>query len=226
MKNTIILSLGGSLIVPDSVDTAFLKAFKKVVDSYIKKGFKFVLICGGGKLARNYQDAAKKLGNVSDHDLDCIGIKATKLNAQVVKTLFEDSAEKVIVDDPTKPVNFKKPILVASGWKPGCSTDYDAVLLAKQLNISTIINMSNIDYVYDSDPRKNKNAKPLHEMSWSDFKQLVGDKWTAGLNAPFDPIAAKEASKNNYKVFIIGKDLNNFSKVLDEKEFKGTVISQ
>jgi uridylate kinase len=220
-----IISLGGSLVYPDMLDIIFLKNFRQLIDSLVKKGYSFVIICGGGKLARHYQQAASEIVALSDHEKDLIGIEATKLNAFLVKSIFhqKDTYNKV-VSDPTEKISTDKKIIICSGWKPGWSTDYDAILLAKNLRISTVINMSNTNYVYDSDPNKNLDAKPLKSISWGDFRKLVGDKWSPGLNMPFDPIAAKEAEKNATKVIIIGKDLDNLKDVLEEKEFNGTVI--
>lgn len=222
----IIISLGGSLIYPDNIDTHFVRQFKSLIESHIKNGFRFIIFCGGGKLARDFQNTAHEVASLSDTDKDWLGIEATKLNAFFIRSVFpkEEVYEKII-NDPTEKLSTDKKIIVCSGWKPGWSTDLDAVLMAKNVNAEEIINMSNINYVYDSDPKKNPSAKPLKKVSWADFRKIVGDKWSPGLNMPFDPIAAKEAEKNKFKVIIIGKDLENLKKVLDGKEFEGTVIN-
>ena len=226
MSKTIILSLGGSVIIPDKIDVNFLKNFKKIVEKFVQKNYKFVIFCGGGNLARDYQKAASQIIKLNNDDLDWIGIKVTWINAFLVKTMFRNIAENLIVTDPTKKINFKKKILIAAGWKPGWSTDYDAILLAKQLKVKTVINMSNIDYVYNKDPRKNKNVKKIINICWKHFRELTGSKWQAGLNKPFDPIAAKEAEKSKIKVFIIGKNLKNFENLLNNKKFNGTTIEK
>lgn len=225
MQKTIILSLGGSLIAPDSIDINFLIRFKNTVGHFVKKGFKFVIICGGGMMARNLQQAASKLQNVTDNDLDWLGIYVTKLNAQLVKSMFRGNAEEFIVENPTKKISFKKNIVVAAGWKPGWSTDYDAILLAKNLSIKEVINMSNVDYAYDKDPKKHKDSRKIEKISWKGYTKLIGSKWKAGMNAPFDPVASKEAQKSGIKVYIIGKDLKNLENLLDGKKFRGTTIS-
>ncbi len=153
-----------------------------------------------------------------------LSISATHLNAFLMKYVFNGYVEPDIIIDPTKEIQFNKKVIIVGGWKPGWSTDYDAVLLAKNIGAETVINMSNIDYVYEEDPKKNPDSKPLKEISWQDFRKLVGDTWSPGLNMPFDPIAAKEAEKNRLNVIIIGKNLDNLKKVLNQEKFEGTLI--
>jgi uridylate kinase len=221
----IIISLGGSLIYPDPIDTDFIIEFKKLIESYLHKE-KFVIICGGGKLCRNFNEALSKIRKADNEEKDWMGIAATNLNAHLIKSIFDKKeVYEHVISDPTKKIVTDKKIIVCSGWKPGCSTDNDAVLLAKNLGVKKIINMSNIEYVYDSDPKKNPNAKPIEKMSWKTLIELVGDKWIPGLNMPFDPIAAKESQKQGFQVYIIGKDLKNLKNLLDGKKFKGTLVS-
>jgi len=214
--------VGGSIIVPDKIDINFLKKLNKLIRSHLKK-YKFVIITGGGKIARNYQNAAKAITKLSGEDLDWLGIQATILNAHLVRSVCKDVAYKKVITNPTVKIRFDN-LLIAAGWKPGCSTDTDAVLLAENLKAKTVINMSNIDYVYNKDPKKHKTAKPLERISWKQMKGLVGSKWKPGLNLPFDPIATKKASLLKLKVIVMGNSLNNLKNFLDHKKFKGTII--
>ncbi|MBI2656864.1 UMP kinase [Candidatus Woesearchaeota archaeon] len=224
MQNKFVISLGGSLIFPDDLDKIFLMKFRKIIQKHAKKGRKFIIICGGGKLARSFQQAASKKRKLSNEELDWLGIHATKINAHLLKSIFGNNAEDFIVGNPNAKINFKKSILVAAGWLPGWSTDYDAVMLAKNIGIREVINMSNVDYVYDKDPRKNRDAKKIEKISWNGYNKLISKKWKAGMNVPFDPVAAKEAQKSKMKVNIIGSDLKNFENLLNGKKFRGTVI--
>ncbi len=224
MPKTFVISLGGSLIFPDKLDKHFLINFKKTILKYVKKRNRFIVICGGGKLARNFQQAASKRKKLSNRQLDWLGIQATKINAYSLKTIFGDKANDTIITNPTEKIHFKKNIIVAAGWKPGWSTDYDAVLLAKNLGIKEVINMSNVNYVYDKDPRKHRKAKKIEKISWQDYSKLISGKWKAGMNVPFDPIAAKEARKSRIKVNIIGKYLKNLENLLNGNKFNGTII--
>lgn len=225
MNNITIISLGGSLIVPDQIDTAFLRGFKRLIDSQISKGQRFVIICGGGRTARNYQAAAKGVIKLTDEDIDWLGIHATRINAHLLRTIFYRSADPKIITHPLEKIRFTESLLIAAGWKPGWSTDYDAVLIARQLGAKRVINLSNITHVYDKDPRKFDDAKKIERIDWKEFRKMLPEKWSPGANAPFDPIASKLAEKLNLEVDILdGKNLNNLKKCLEKKKFIGTTI--
>lgn len=225
MSKLFVISLGGSLINPGQVDTGFLKKFRALILAQIKKGNKFILIAGGGKPARDYITAIKSISNPTADDLDWMGIYATRLNAQLVRLMFGKLAHLLIVEDPNKKASFREKVLVAGGWIPGRSTDDDAVRLAKIYKADYVINLSNIDYVYSKDPHKFKDAQLIKEISWKNFRKIVGNKWDPGKNLPFDPTAAKLAEKNKLTVIIAnGKNLQNLKNILEEKKFKGTII--
>lgn len=222
----LILSLGGSLIAPkEGINATFLSDFRMLLTRHIREGKRFVLICGGGKTAREYQGAARDLGELTRDSLDWIGIHATRLNAHLVRTMFGKLAHGRVVSDPKGARGWKTPVLVAAGWKPGCSTDYDAVLLAKALGAKMLVNLSNIDYVYDKDPHAHKDAKPICAMSWKQLRKLVGSRWDPGAHVPFDPVASKGAEKIGLNVIIAnGKNLKNLDDIIAGRTFTGTVI--
>jgi len=225
-KGTYVISLGGSLIAPPGgIDWKFLKDFRKLIISETKKGNRFFIIAGGGITCRNYIAAADKVVKVSDEDRDWLGIHSTRLNAHLLRTIFHDIAHPEIIKNPTFHMNGQEKIFIAGGWKPGWSTDYVAVMLAKEYKIKNVINLSNIDYVYTRDPRKHKDAKLIKEINWKNFRKIVGNKWDPGLNAPFDPVASRLSEELGLKVVIMnGKKLENLKSCLDGKSFKGTVI--
>jgi uridylate kinase len=225
-RERIVVSVGGSLIVPDAIDTDFLTRFKALILEKVQRGFTFSIITGGGKLSRRYQEAASAVTKLSQFDLDWLGIHSTRLNAQLFRDIFVGYAHPQVIKNPTIDIEADEPIVIAAGWQPGCSTDYDAVLIAKNLGATRLVNLSNIDYVYDSDPRKNPNAKKIEKTSWAEFRKLIPETWDPGLSSPFDPIAAKEAEAIGLEVAIInGAKLEEFSNYLDDKPFVGTIIS-
>lgn len=221
---TVVISLGGSLIVPSEIDVTLLRKFKQLILKFIKNK-RFIIICGGGKTCRKYQEAAGKVTKLTDDDLDWLGIHATRLNAHLLRTIFREYAYSRIIKNPDEKIDLDKPLLIAAGHKPGSSTDYDAVLLARNFGVKTLINLTDSDYVYDKDPDKYKNAKPFKRMKWSEYRKISGSVWNPGLSLPFDPVAAKEAEKLNLKVIVMnGRNIGNLENFLKGKGFEGTVI--
>ena len=219
-------------MAPNEIDTVFLKAFKNTVKKHLNDK-RFFIFVGGGKIARNYQKALMEFG-ADSNDRDLIGIDASRLNAKVVKQMFGELAFSEVITNPTKKIITRKDIVVAAGWKPGWSTDYCSVTLAKNMGIKTIINLTNIDYIYDKNPAKHPSAKPFKEITWKDFRKIVGNKWSPGLSIPFDPRASREAEILKIKVVIINGNpstgsgqgkLDRLENFLNNKPFVGTTIS-
>lgn len=222
-----ILSVGGSIIIPkEGFNIPFLKKFRSIILDRVKRGQKLVLVAGGGATCRQYQQAAAKITKLTPTDLDWIGIDATIINGQFLRRIFGEYAHKDLIINPTKKIKTNKPIIVAAGWQPGCSSDYDAVLHAKAHGAHHVLNLSNIDYIYDKDPNKYRDAKKIEDIDWKTFrKAIVGDVWEPGKNVPFDPTASKLAEKLKLHVSILkGTDLTELRRALDGKKFKGTYI--
>nr|ALB25532.1 uridylate kinase [Treponema putidum] len=227
-----VLSVGGSIVAPDKPDFVFLDKFSKAVRGWLSQDSsrKLIMVIGGGAPARGYQNAYRTVcdlckKNISNDEADWIGIMATRLNAQLVRAVFSDLCPNPVVYDPTTVDMFGGQILVAAGWKPGFSTDNDAVLLAERFSGNLVVNLSNIAKVYTDDPKKNPEAKPIDKISWEDFIKLVGTEWVPGKNTPFDPIASQRAQKAGIRVICAaGKDIENLENILNGVEFKGTVI--
>ncbi len=216
-----ILSVGGSIIIPKTgFDSAFLKQFNRLIRSQVEKGEQFILVIGGGHTAREYQAALKDTVRANTEDRDWVGIYSTVLNAQFVRLIFSDIAHHTVIQDPTVKVETKKPIIIAAGWKPGCSTDNVAVLLAQTYGVTHIMNLSNIAYAYTNDPHVYKDAQKIDRISWKEFRKIVGNTWDPGKSAPFDPIASKSAEISKITVSILdGKNLANVKKSIEGKPF-------
>ncbi len=210
--------------MPDKIQSRFLMEFHDLILSRIHEQ-RFVIFTGGGAVARTYMDGAREVMEMTDEQLDWIGIYASRLNAQLVRQLFVEQAAEEVIVDPTLPIPMDKPITLGAGWKPGWSTDYDAVQVAVTNGIDRVVNLSNIEYVYDKDPNEHDDAERIEEIAWADFRKIVGDEWKPGLNAPFDPIAAKLAEEHGIEVVVAdGKDIANLEHILTGEAFKGTRI--
>lgn len=240
-KNTKVISVGGSIIAPDRPDIQFLSDFVGMVSDWLDQNQDayLVLVAGGGAPAREYQEAyrlvsaswpasLKPTDDLISESADLIGVAATRMNAELLAASFGRFVTEPVVTNPTQaPDDWQKSgrVLVASGWKPGFSSDFDAVVLAEKYGAREVINLSNTDHVYSADPKKDPNARPLDQISWADFRKMVGETWQPGLNMPFDPIASARAEMIGLKVICAkGTDIANTRAILDEKPFSGTTI--
>ena len=222
---TVVVALGGSVIYPEAIDVKFLRRFKKFTEKFLKRGIRFVLVVGGGRLARVFQDAARKVLPLTDEDKDWIGIHATRLNAHLLRTVFRKVADPVVFDARGKIKKLKHPITIASGWRPGWSTDFVAAAIAADMRIREFIVAGKPAYVYHKDPSLYKDARPYEKINWREYRRLIPKKWIPGSHAPVDPVAARLAEKRGLTAIIVnGKDLKNFERLLKGEGFRGTII--
>ncbi len=229
MKNNskkIIIALGGSIICPKEINTAYIGQFYKLVRKEIKRGFSFVIVAGGGNTARDYQKAALLINKVSNEERDWIGIYATYLNAHLLRAVFKKEAEPLIFSKRHMIKGFNShSIIIASGWSPGKSTDAIATQIAVDFNIKRVIILGKPNYVYTKNPDTNKDAVPISKMKWKEYLKMISKKWTPGLCLPIDPVAAKLANKEKKEVIVAdGRDLKNLKNILKDKPFRGTLV--
>ncbi len=222
------MSVGGSLIVPEHIDTTFLKNLHRfITEQTTSHGRRFIIIAGGGQTARRYQDAARAVSELTAEDLDWMGIHATRLNGHLLRTIFRDIAYRVMVTNPDDVLDAPNdaPLIIAAGYRPGASTDLRAVQIAKRVGASKVINLSNTDYICTDNPKTNPEAEKLESIVWEDFLQLIPAEWDPGLSSPFDPVAAREAMSLGLEVASInGVHLEELAKYLDNEPFIGSRI--
>jgi uridylate kinase len=222
---TIVMSVGGSLIVPDQIDADFLHRLKNFIEAESDK--RFVIIAGGGRTARRYQEAVDSLHSLDKEDLDWIGIHATRLNGHLLRTIFKDIAYRTMITNPDDILDAPQDarVIIAAGYRPGASTDLRAIQIAERVSATKVVNLSNIDYVFTADPKTDPTATRITDIAWSDFRQIIPSEWDPGLSSPFDPVAAREAEEKGIEVACInGGKLEELKKYLDGAEFIGTKI--
>ena len=227
--NVTVFDFGGSIVAPDIPDVAFLRRFLKFLNRWLEDDLsrRAIMVVGGGGAARAWQGAVREMAPETPHEsLDWVGVMATRLNAELVRALLGPLCPDPVVTDPTADFPFTGRVLMAAGWKPGFSTDYDAVVLAERFGADKILMLSNIAQVYDDDPRKNPAAKPLDRLTWDEYRIMAGSEWMPGANVPFDPVATARASKAGLTVVAAaGSDLENLEAILAGRKFIGTIIS-
>src|SRR3989344_3503136 len=222
----VVIALGGSVMYPDQIDSGFLKLVKALILKNVKQEKRFVIVSGGGRVSRVYQEAASKITRVNDEDKDWLGIHATRVNAHLLRTIFREVADPIVMDSRGKIKEIKYPVTIVSGWRPGWSTDYVSIACAADFGASHVVIAGKPSHVFDKDFVKHADAKPFVSLTWREYRRLIPSKWRPGFHSPVDPIGARLAEKESISAVIInGKDLKNFGNLLNGKEFIGTVIS-
>jgi uridylate kinase len=224
-KRVIVLSLGGSQIIPNDVNLPYLKQFKKILLKNTKR-FKFIVVCGGGSIARKYISALKKSG--VDAKLQSLaGISATRMNARFMNYLFKvDPTHGIPHTTNTLKKYTKKHDVIFCGaleYKPNQTSDSTAAEIAKIFK-SDFINITNIKGLYTANPKKVKNAKFIPSITWKEFDKMANkSKFTPGQHFVLDQTASKVILKNKITTYILG-NLKELDNLLNNRKFKGTII--
>jgi len=222
-----VISLGGSLIVPDGIDTSFLEKFKQVIKKHENK-YKFVIVCGGGSVARKYIKALRD-SDKPNYLQSMVGISITKVNARFLTYFFGRDASSGIPHDMQEVKNLlEKNDIVFCGalrYAERETSDGTAAKLARFFGCE-FINLTLVSGLYSSNPLTHRNAKFIPKISWHDFwKKACKIEYKPGQHFVLDQHASEIILKYKIKTYIIGKNLNNLDKMLSGKRFKGTVIS-
>jgi uridylate kinase len=225
-KKVIVISLGGSLIIPDKVNIKFLNEFKKTILKNTKK-YKFIIICGGGSIARKYISALNN-SKISIKLQNLAGISATRMNARFMTYFFNNEPEKGI---PHKIKSIKKYLkkqdIVFGGaleYKPNQTSDSTSAEIAKHFKTS-FINLTNVKGLYDKNPKKHKNAKFISKISWKEFDQMANkNKFQPGQHFVLDQTASKIIKENKIITYILGQNIKQLNNLLNNKKFIGTTI--
>ena len=224
----VVLSVGGSILYPSSgpnVEKA--KSIAKLLSKYVEQGYSFGILVGGGVPARTYANAVRELGG-SEFDADSVAIISTRQNASLLRIALGNLAyPKVITSfDDAKSASVNHKIIVMGGTIPGITTDTDAVLLAESIGANRIVNISNINGIYDSDPKINKNAKKFDSLSYSQLSELANkaDMRNAGTNFVFDLLACRLIARSKIETHFVSSNINDIGNAIEGKNHKGTVV--
>lgn len=226
-KRVIVLSLGGSLIIPDEVNVKFLKEFKKTILKNTGK-YKFVIVCGGGSIARKYISALRN--SDTDEELQSLsGISATRMNARFMTYFFNRDPEYGMPHTiETLERYIKKHDVVFCGaleYKPNQTSDSTAAEIARHFKTS-FINLTNVQGLHDKNPKLYKNAIFIPKISWKDFYKMANKtKFKPGQHFVLDQTASKVILKDKITTYLLGKNLKQLDNLLNNRVFKGTIIN-
>jgi uridylate kinase len=224
-KKIWVVSLGGSKIIPEELDLNFIQEFRRIIMHHTKDS-KFVIVCGGGSVARKYIGALKS-DKKSDYMQSLAGISVTRLNARVMSYFFGEDPEKGIPHDMkhVEAILQKNDFVFCGGlrYAPDQTSDATAARLASHLD-AEFVNITNVKGLFTADPKKNREAKFIDRITWKEFNTMANKiKFSAGQHFVLDQSAAEEIMKHKIATYVVG-NVRDFEKVISNKPFIGTTI--
>ncbi|MBQ8902344.1 MAG: uridine monophosphate kinase [Bacilli bacterium] len=215
------LKSNGSLVFNDKLDI-ILKTIESLKDEH-----QIGIVIGGGNFFRGREHT-----DMDKVTADTIGMLGTVMNALYVKDYLEKHGLKTTISTPfdfpglinkysdeelKNKYNNGEIIIFGGGvGKSGFSTDSGTVLASEKLDSDLIVKMTNVDGVYDSDPKINLNAKKFSSLSY----QEVLDRDLKVM----DSYAIKKCQDKNTKILVINfNDYINIKKYFDGENL-GTII--
>jgi uridylate kinase len=212
----VVISIGGSVFASPELDVEYIKKFSALIKKLSEKN-EIKIVVGGGRPSRAYIQCARKLG-ASERICDELGIKITKMNAMLLCIGLGIKISSNLNEA------CKSGLIVMGGIEPGQTTDTVAAQLAASCNADLLINATDVDGIYDSDPKQNPYAKKYATLTSKELLEIVGQEHRAGLRAIIDPSAAKLIHENKIKTIVInGKKLENIENAMKGK-YAGTLI--
>ena len=232
MTRTHVVALGGSLLRPEEAEKRrqWLGQLRQLIVHIEGNGGKLGIVVGGGLPAREAIELAKNI--ISDSNkLDEVGIAATRLNATILQQIFLDIGCDVAPSIPStteeaSSLMSKHSIVVMGGTTPGHTTDAVAIALARDCGARNCVIATNVDYVYDKDPKMHEDAKPMFDISIDELAEITGtEPLLPGQSAVVDPVAVGWAKSASIDIAVLdGRDISLLDSALEGKEFSGTLI--
>ena len=211
----VAISLGGSLLAQT---TYSYTKYAIMLTELKERGHQLIVVTGGGRLARHWISLAKQLG-APPYTQDRLGIHATHLNAILLIAALGPHAHPHIHRRGSEiRRNLDQQILVGGGHLPGSSTDYRTVLFAQAADAQTVINATDVDGVYDRNPRLNPDAVKLPHITHYWLEKIIKEnaEQSPGEYGLFDMKAAKRAKKLKLPlIFVDGTDPQEIARAIE-----------
>ncbi len=225
-KEKVVVSIGGSILIPDNNDSFYIKKLSNLVEEVVKE-VELVIVVGGGKIARYYTVTASELG-ADTYQQDMLGIGTTRLNAELLALALGNLSSTDIPHTAEDAASRSKPgkVVVMGGTSPGHTTDAVATMVAKCMKADRVVNATSVDAVYSDDPKKNPDAKKFSNLTIKELSNLIYKDHEAGKSSVFDPLGVEIATKEKIDILIVsGRDLDDLKNAILGKKIKGTFIN-
>jgi len=180
----VLLKLSGEALAGQlgyGIDTDVLEVIAKEIQDVREAGIEVAVVIGGGNIFRGIKGATKGMDRAS---ADYMGILATVLNCLALQDSLErlgvytrvqsaiemqELAEPYIRRKAVRHLEKGSVVIFGAGTgNPYFTTDTTAALRAMEVGCDVVLKATKVDYVYDSDPATNKDAKPFTNLSYLD----------------------------------------------------------
>ena len=220
----VVFALGGSVIMPREGDAENIRRYAQVFKSIKERGHDICIVVGGGYIARRYISIARAFTN--EAFCDEIGIMATRMNSMVLIAALGDYTVKKVPEDFKEAemiLNLKK-IVVMGGTHPAHTTDAVAASLAEYIDADLLVIATNVDGVYDRDPRKYRDAKKIEILTTKELVDITKSYTIeAGSSSIVDPLASRIIDRAGLKTVVIKGTPEEIMNVIEDKH-RGTLI--
>jgi len=223
----VVVSMGGSVLLTGTDDRTYLEDLAKLLHE-LGRTMPLVVTTGGGRTAREYIRLGRELG-LTEVELDEIGIEVTRLHARLLAARIGPPAPAhppTTIALAVHELRHASPVILG-GTEPGHTTDGVAALIATRLRASRLVNATDVNGVYEDDPRTNPRARRIPRSSWADFRRRVQARTTgeAGQNFIFDRLGADTLSRAGIPLLVVdGRDLPNLGAAIRGEAFDGTLV--
>lgn len=223
-KKILVIKLSGSVFNFKTTSKSLKEYAQVLLD--IQTKVQPVVVSGGGIIARHYVSLARSLGS-DESSLDEMGIEISRLNAMLLSAALGDYVYPVI------PSNLEEisiacqsgKIIVSGGLHPGQSTNATAALICEKIKADRFLNATDVDGIYDSDPKKNAKAKMFKEITIKKCLDLLNNESTqAGNYELMDIVAMKVIERSKIPTYVIKSDPKVIRNLIMKNRQTGTKI--
>jgi len=223
----VVVSLGGSVLVPGEDDAPYLADLVAILRS-TSRHVRLFAVTGGGRVARYYIETGRALG-IPERRLDELGIGITRMNARLLGAALKGRANREPARSYAEAARLARrhPIVLMAGTQPGHTTDRVSASLARVVGAARIVNATSVEGVYTADPHKDSNARLLTRIGFEELVRLAGEGHrTAGPSVVFDPVAARVLARDHIPLSVVrGRDLEALERAILGRPFHGTLVS-
>jgi len=197
----IVLKLTGKIF--EHKHSELLQSLTSLITS-ISKEHRLAIVVGGGPIARSYIKMARDL-KLSEAWCDILAIDITRINAKMLIAMLDDYAYNEV---PRNISEFLEAwssgkIVVLGGLQPGQSTAAVAALVAEIIKANLLIYATDVDGIYDKDPKKYPDAKKIDKITLDELRKVLSQRIEAGTYELIDPLAMIIIGRSKIRTIVL-----------------------